>query len=254
MVLFLFIIMLLDLRAEERRKINLAAYAGGGLVTLAFVAELWLVLQKFDAGKTAFPAAVARQHVDDVRNVGTALFATHNLPFQVIGVAYPGGHHRRGGPLQAGTEVTATMSLSLTLNHYLLVSGLLFAIGFAGVMLRRNIIIIFMSLELMLNAANLSLVAFSRFNLTVGRPAELQRAGPGLLHHHCRRRGSGRGPRDHRRALPRAADDARRGHQLAQVLARAPMNDDAHFPWFILLAPLVSAVIIQLFTRRIAWP
>ena len=56
--------------------------------------------------------------------------------------------------------------MSLTLNHYLLVSGLLFAVGFAGVILRRNIIIIFMSLELMLNAANLSLVAFSRFNLT----------------------------------------------------------------------------------------
>jgi NADH-quinone oxidoreductase subunit K len=56
--------------------------------------------------------------------------------------------------------------MTLTLNHYLLVSGLLFAIGFSGVMLRRNILIIFMSLELMLNAANLSLVAFSRFNLT----------------------------------------------------------------------------------------
>ncbi len=56
--------------------------------------------------------------------------------------------------------------MTLTLNDYLLVSGLLFAIGFAGVMLRRNIIIIFMCLELMLNAANLSLVAFSRFNLT----------------------------------------------------------------------------------------
>ena len=53
----------------------------------------------------------------------------------------------------------------LTLNDYLLVSGLLFAIGFAGVMLRRNIIIIFMCLELMLNASNLSLVAFSRFNV-----------------------------------------------------------------------------------------
>ena len=53
----------------------------------------------------------------------------------------------------------------VTLNDYLLVSGLLFAIGFAGVLLRRNIIVIFMSLELMLNAANLSLVAFSRFNL-----------------------------------------------------------------------------------------
>ena len=60
--------------------------------------------------------------------------------------------------------------MSLTLNHYLLVSGLLFAIGFAGVMLRRNIIIIFMCLELMLNAANLSLVAFSRFNLVNGLP------------------------------------------------------------------------------------
>ena len=52
----------------------------------------------------------------------------------------------------------------VSLNDYLLVSGLLFSIGLAGVMLRRNILIIFMSLELMLNAANLALVAFSRFN------------------------------------------------------------------------------------------
>ena len=57
-----------------------------------------------------------------------------------------------------------------TLNDYLLVSGLLFATGFAGVLLRRNIIIIFMCLELMLNAANLSLVAFSRFRLVNGLP------------------------------------------------------------------------------------
>jgi len=56
--------------------------------------------------------------------------------------------------------------MQLTLNHYLFVGGLIFAIGFAGVMLRRNILIIFMCLELMLNAANLTLVAFSRFNLT----------------------------------------------------------------------------------------
>jgi NADH-quinone oxidoreductase subunit K len=53
----------------------------------------------------------------------------------------------------------------VTLGDYLIVSGMLFTIGFAGVMLRRNIIIIFMSLELMLNAANLSLVAFSRFRV-----------------------------------------------------------------------------------------
>jgi NADH-quinone oxidoreductase subunit K len=57
-----------------------------------------------------------------------------------------------------------------TLNDYLLVSGLLFAIGFAGVLLRRNILIIFMALELMLNAANLSLVGFSRFHVRAGLP------------------------------------------------------------------------------------
>ena len=55
----------------------------------------------------------------------------------------------------------------VTLGDYLTVSGLLFTIGFAGVMLRRNIIIILMALELMLNAANLSLVAFSRFRVDV---------------------------------------------------------------------------------------
>lgn len=57
-----------------------------------------------------------------------------------------------------------------SLHSYLLVSGLLFAIGLAGVVLRRNIIIIFMCLELMLSAANLTLVAFSRFNGIGGLP------------------------------------------------------------------------------------
>ena len=46
--------------------------------------------------------------------------------------------------------------------HFQIVAALIFAIGALGVLLRRNIIVIFMSIELMLNAANLSLVAFSR--------------------------------------------------------------------------------------------
>jgi NADH-quinone oxidoreductase subunit K len=61
--------------------------------------------------------------------------------------------------------------MELTLNHFLFVSGALFAIGLAGVLVRRNLIIIFMCLELMLAAANLTLVAFSRFHLVDGRPA-----------------------------------------------------------------------------------
>jgi len=50
------------------------------------------------------------------------------------------------------------------LEHYLVISALLFALGLLGVITRRNLLIIYMSLELMLNAANLALVAFSRFN------------------------------------------------------------------------------------------
>ncbi len=54
--------------------------------------------------------------------------------------------------------------MNVGLSHYLLVSGALFCLGLLGVILRRNLFILFMGLELMLNAANLALVAFSRFN------------------------------------------------------------------------------------------
>ncbi|HEY3863287.1 MAG TPA: NADH-quinone oxidoreductase subunit NuoK [Verrucomicrobiae bacterium] len=50
------------------------------------------------------------------------------------------------------------------LQHYLVVSVLLFSLGLLGVVVRRNVLVIYMSLELMLNAANLALAAFSRFN------------------------------------------------------------------------------------------
>ena len=54
--------------------------------------------------------------------------------------------------------------MSVGLEHYLVVSVLLFCLGLLGVIMRRNMLVIYMSLELMLNAANLALVAFSRFN------------------------------------------------------------------------------------------
>jgi NADH-quinone oxidoreductase subunit K len=56
------------------------------------------------------------------------------------------------------------MLMRVGLEHYLIVSILLFALGLMGVIVRRNLLIIYMGLELMLNAANLALVAFSRFN------------------------------------------------------------------------------------------
>src|SRR5271154_5424859 len=54
--------------------------------------------------------------------------------------------------------------MTIGLEHYLTVSALLFSLGLLGVIARRNLLIIYMSLELMLNSANLALVSFSRFN------------------------------------------------------------------------------------------
>ena len=56
------------------------------------------------------------------------------------------------------------------LAHYLILSGILFSMGLAGVLIRKNIIVVFMCLEMMLSAANISLVAFSRAQGTEGVP------------------------------------------------------------------------------------
>ena len=53
---------------------------------------------------------------------------------------------------------------TIGLDHYLVVSALLFCLGLLGGVIRRNLIVMYMGLELMLNAANLALVAFSHFN------------------------------------------------------------------------------------------
>ena len=57
--------------------------------------------------------------------------------------------------------------ITATLNEYVILSVVLFAIGFFGVLLRKNTLVIFMSLELMLVASTLGLVAFSRYNHTL---------------------------------------------------------------------------------------
>ena len=53
--------------------------------------------------------------------------------------------------------------MSVSLQHYLIISALLFSIGLFGILTRRNILMILLSIELILNAANLSFVAFSSF-------------------------------------------------------------------------------------------
>lgn len=59
-------------------------------------------------------------------------------------------------------NVTQTIQ-AVPLNHYILLSAVIFSIGVTGVLIRRNAIVIFMSVELMLNAVNLLLTAFSAY-------------------------------------------------------------------------------------------
>jgi NADH-quinone oxidoreductase subunit K len=62
-------------------------------------------------------------------------------------------------------------------QHYLVLAALLFALGAAGVVLRRNAIIVLMSIELMLNAVNLTFLAFARFPLVQSSPMGSGQAG-----------------------------------------------------------------------------
>lgn len=55
----------------------------------------------------------------------------------------------------------------LALNNYLIISAILFSIGTIGVLVRRNAIVIFMCVEMMLNAVNLTFIAFSKYLATL---------------------------------------------------------------------------------------
>lgn len=61
-------------------------------------------------------------------------------------------------------ELTSGTLPEISINHYVYLGLLLFTIGMAGVLIRRNFIVLIMCIELMLNAVNLILVAFSRYH------------------------------------------------------------------------------------------
>ena len=87
MVLFLFIIMLLDLKAEERRKWNPMAVAGGAVVTAGFALLLVKVIHRFPGGnKPLPPLGTQLSQSDDVHKIGMTLFTSYNFPLQVVGV------------------------------------------------------------------------------------------------------------------------------------------------------------------------
>ena len=85
MVLFLFIIMLLDLRAEEGRRTNWLTSAAGLAVALILLGQIFAVVGRFAIAHKAFPQLPGSK-IDDVRNIGAALFGNYNLPFQIVGI------------------------------------------------------------------------------------------------------------------------------------------------------------------------
>ena len=85
MVLFLFIIMLLNLRAEQARRINWPASLGAIVIALVFLSQIFFVVGHFRPARELFPPLAASTG-DDVRNVGALLFSSYNLPFQIVGV------------------------------------------------------------------------------------------------------------------------------------------------------------------------
>ena len=84
MVLFVFIIMLLDLKAEVKRRVTPVALVAGLIVSFGFVGAITRVLAGFGPGKATAPAIALP--VEDVKTVGTLLFTSYNLPLQIVGV------------------------------------------------------------------------------------------------------------------------------------------------------------------------
>jgi NADH-quinone oxidoreductase subunit J len=85
MVLFLFIVMLLDIRAEERRRISWPAATGGIGVAVTLLVQICVVIGHFQPARRIFPP-LERSTKDDVWNIGRLLFNNYNLAFQIVGV------------------------------------------------------------------------------------------------------------------------------------------------------------------------
>ena len=142
---------------------------------------------------------------------------------------------------ETGVEVVEVetgrgLVVTIGLSHYLTVAAILFTLGIFGIFLnRKNVIVILMSIELMLLAVNLNLVAFSAFHRRPRRP--------GFRHHraHCRRSRSRHRPRHRRRLLPQPRHHRCRRNRSVEGLALKPMYQA------IVFLPLIGAIFAGFF-------
>ncbi len=85
MVLFLFIIMLLDIKAETRRKLNYFSFAGAFVLVAAFIIQFTSVLDHVEGGKKKMPE-LSDETASDVEAVGELVFTDYIFHLQVVGV------------------------------------------------------------------------------------------------------------------------------------------------------------------------
>ena len=164
MVLFLFTVMLLNVPREDAAEWDRIASALPARGRCASAA-CWRVLLALQLGwALSRTTGLARRRrrgrsrrCRRVRQLGRVLFTDYMFAFEVTSILIIAA--MVGAVVLARQEGELTM---VRIGHYLMLSGLLFAIGTAGVFLRRNLITLLLSVEIMLNAVNLAFVAFGR--------------------------------------------------------------------------------------------
>ncbi len=162
MVLFVFVIMLLNAGVEDQTqgsRVALLFGIPGMLVGSLLIA--WVVLRHSGTGSVAAGALPGAP-----KTIGMLLFHEFLLPFEVTSILILDRHHGSGGFGQQADGARRRTGaegerLMVPISYYLVLSGILFACGVTGFLIKRNIISIFMSIELMLNGVNLSFVAFA---------------------------------------------------------------------------------------------
>ena len=261
MVLFLFVVMMLDINIEQLREGFARNAPLGALIALIMVVELAYVLWVRRLGIELPGAAAAgrgrgEQHGRDRRG------PLHRVRLSVpaCGDRAPDrdrrGHHADDAPPpgpqgpghrepgrresrrpRASRQHAVGARAMIGLAHYLLLAGILFSIAVAGIFInRKNVILLLMCIELMLLAVNFNFVAFSRF---LGDP---RRPGLRVLHPDGRGGRGGDRARDPRRAVPPAPHHQRRGTRHHEGLS----VDFATTCLLIVLAPLAAAAIAGL--------
>ena len=184
MVLFLFVVMLLNVPREEPARRRCRRCSGRRGCASARVLSVLLGGRVAVGARAHRPGLVHAAPSGRPRSVRWRCIGNGDFHAACVRVRSdidpdPGRDDRRS---RAGAEGTILM---VPLNYYLILSGVLFAIGTAGVFLRRNLITVLLSIEIMLNAVNLTFVAVGRYRGIGGR------ADHHVLRHDRRRRRSG---------------------------------------------------------------